>query len=209
MTVLVIGAGGHAKVVIEALRRMNEQIIGTTDADPAKHGSECQGVPVLGGDEVAHGHGLAGVLLANGIGPGRSPEGRRAAYRRFKDSGYEFLTVIHPSATIAAGAELGEGAQVMAGAVIQPAARIGINAIINTGATVDHDCAVASHAHVAPGATLCGAVTVADGAFIGAGATVIQGIRIGADATIGAGAVVIGDVAPGAAVNGVPAKRAN
>ena len=207
MTVLVIGAGGHAKVVIEALMRMNEEIIGATDADPAKLGSECQGVPVLGGDEVADGHGPGGVMLANGIGG--SVEGRRAVYRRFKESGYEFLTIIHPSATVAADAELGEGAQVMAGAVIQPAARIGHNAIINTGATVDHDCAIAEHAHIAPGATLCGAVTVADGAFVGAGATVIQGVSIGADATIGAGAVVIDDVAPGAAVNGVPARRTN
>ena len=209
MTVLVIGAGGHAKVVIEALRSMNEQIIGATDADRSKHGSECQGVPVLGGDEVAHDHGPGAVLLANGIGPGRTLEGRRAVYRRFKESGYEFLTIVHPSATVAADAELGEGAQVMAGAVIQPTARIGRNAIINTGATVDHDCTIAEHAHIAPGATLCGAVTVADGAFVGAGATVIQGITIGADATIGAGVVVIGDVAPGAAVNGVPARRTN
>ena len=207
MTVLVIGAGGHAKVVIEALRSMNEHIIGATDADPAKHGSECQGVPVLGGDEVAHDHGPGAVLLANGIG--QSPEGRRTVYRRFKESAYEFLTIIHPSATVAADAELGEGAQVMAGAVIQPTARIGRNAIINTGAIVDHDCAIAEHAHIAPGAILCGAVTVADGAFVGAGATVIQGITIGADATIGAGAVVIDDVAPGAAVNGVPARRTN
>ena len=207
MTVLVIGAGGHAKVVIEAVRRMSQQIIGATDADPAKHGSICQGVPVLGGDEAAREHQPGEVLLANGIG--QSPDGRRAAYRRFKEGGYDFLTIVHPSATVAAGADLGEGAQVMAGAVIQPAARIGNNAIINTNATVDHDCTIGEHAHIAPGAVLCGAVTVGDGAFVGAGATVIQGITIGADALIGAGAVVIGDVAPGAAVNGVPARRTN
>lgn len=204
--VLVIGGGGHAKVLIEALLAGSALVAGIVDADPARVGESVLGVPVLGGDEVVEQFPPGEILLVNGIGSVRSPELRKRIFERFTSRGYSFAAVVHPSAVIAGDVQLGAGAQVMAGAVIQPGAVIGRNAIVNTRAAVDHDCRIGDHCHLAPGVTLSGDVVVGEAAHIGTGATVIQGITIGDGSTVGAGAVVVRDVPPGVTVTGVPAK---
>jgi UDP-perosamine 4-acetyltransferase len=204
---VVIGAGGHARVVIDALKRAGVQVLFATDADPAKHGQTMLGVPVAGGDEALATQVPGRVQLALGIGTVGNDRGRRATAERLAALGHQFATVIHPSAVVAPDVTVLEGAQIMAGAVVQTGSQIGRHAIVNTGACVDHDCRVGDYAHVAPGATLSGGVDVGDGAFVGAGACVIQSVRVGAGSIVAAGAVVIRDVPAGACVMGVPARE--
>lgn len=204
--VLILGAGGHAKVLIEALLQSGATLAGITDPDPDLAGKTLLEVPVLGGDDVVSDFPQTEILLVNGLGSVGVPVARRGLFERYKAMGYRFATVIHPSAIIASDVELGEGVQVMAGVVIQPGCRVGCNTIINTRASVDHDCIIGSNVHVAPGVTLSGGVSIKDVAHIGTGATIVQGIKIGAHCVVGAGSVVIRDVNDSTSVVGVPAK---
>ncbi len=204
--VIVLGAGGHAKVLIAALRRLKAEILGATDADPKRQGTAVLDVIVLGDDSAVSAHAPDKVLLVNGLGSTESTAARRALYETFAKRGYRFATVLDPLALIAGSVEIGDGAQILAGAVLQPGARIGTNVIINTRAAIDHDCVIGAHAHIAPGATLSGGVRVGDGAHIGTGASIIQNVRLGTNSVVGAGAAVVADVADGATVVGVPAR---
>ncbi|KAF0220678.1 MAG: UDP-perosamine [Geobacteraceae bacterium] len=206
MPILVLGAGGHAKVLIDALLTTSEVIAGVVDSDPALTGTTVLGVPVLGGDDVVGEFPPSEIMLVNGLGSVGLPVRRQLIFEKFKGIGYNFATVVHPSSVVADDTVLGEGAQVMAGVVIQPGSRIGCNAIINTSASVDHDCIIGDHTHIAPGVTLSGGVKVGTGSHIGTGATVIQGIVIGEQSLVAAGAVVVFDVAGKATVKGIPAR---
>jgi UDP-perosamine 4-acetyltransferase len=205
--VVVVGAGGHAKVLLDALSRSGVAVAGLTDADAGKRGKLFAGVPVLGDDGVLDKHPPASTLLVNAIGSIEWMTSRQKVYERLKAAGYRFLTVIHPSAVIAPDAVLGEGVQVMAGAIIQAGAKIGANSILNTGAQVDHDGVIGAHVHLSPGVILSGAVTVGDGTHVGTAATIVQGLRVGRGCLVAAGAVVTKSVADGERVAGVPARR--
>ncbi len=198
--VIVLGAGGHAKVLIEALEKCGVEIFGLADVDSSCWGKELLGRSIAGGDDWVLEQPVAANRLVNAVGSvdRASLERRRAIFERFHARGYRFAQVVHPSAVLSPRALRGEGAQVMAGAVVQADARIGANTIVNTRASVDHDCDIGSHVHIAPGAVLCGGVAVGDGVHIGAGAIVRQGIRIGTGALVGAGAVILRDVPAGA-----------
>lgn len=203
---IVIGAGGHAKVLIEALLHAGLPLAGIVDADPARHGTTLLDQPIRGGDDLILAHTPADVLLVNGLGSIADPSLRVRIFETFKGHGFNFESVIHPSAIVASDTLIGEGVQIMAGTVIQPGCRLGDNSIVNTGTTIDHDCLIGKHVHLAPGVTLSGGVTVGEEAHIGTGATVIQGITIGPKTIVGAGAVVIRDVPENSTVSGVPAK---
>ncbi len=205
--VLIVGGGGHAKVLIEALRLRSERILGILEADPAMVGTEVLGVRVIGDDGELAIHPAASILLVNAIGSVNRPTARSAVFMKFKEKGYSFATVIHPSAVVASDAILGEGAQIMAGAVIQPGSRIGRNTIVNTNASVDHDCLIGDHVHLSPGVTLSGGVRVGDSVHVGTGATVIQGVTIGRNSLVGAGSVVVSSVPENAEFVGVPARK--
>lgn len=205
--VIILAAGGHAQVLIDALRLQSIELLGVVDPDPAKIGQGVLGVPVLGGESEIANYPADTVRLVNGLGTIRVGPRRSELFVRFKNSGYQFASVVHPSAIIARDVDLAEGVQIMAGAVVQTGCRIGANAIINTRAAVDHHCRIGDHAHIAPGATLCGGVAVGNGAHVGAGATVLQGIRVGSGSLVAAGAVVISDVPDGATVAGIPARE--
>ncbi|OAN55001.1 acetyltransferase [Magnetospirillum moscoviense] len=206
MQVFVIGAGGHAKVVIDALRRAGTTVDGLVDADPGRVGSTVLGVPVLGGDEALERCDRQRTRVVNGIGAVGPADLRAKVFAAYRARGFVFATLVDPSAVVGGGVVLDEGAQILAGAVVQTGCRVGCDAIVNTRAAIDHDCHVGAHAHIAPGAVLSGDVRIGERTLVGTGATVIQGIRIGSGALVAAGAVVICDVADGARVAGNPAR---
>lgn len=203
--IFVLGGGGHAKVLIDILKLTGCTLLGFTDLRP-DNGS-ILGVPRIGDDQVILRYTPEEIQLVNAIGSIGSTNLRRKLYDEFTNRGYSFMTVIHPAAIISTNADLQKGAQVMAGAIIQPGCVIGSNTIVNTRASIDHDCRIGNHVHIAPGAVLSGGVHVDEGVHVGVGAVIIQGMHIGKHSVVGAGAVVNRDVADGVIVVGVPAKE--
>jgi sugar O-acyltransferase (sialic acid O-acetyltransferase NeuD family) len=203
--VIVLGAGGHARVVIDALRTAKRPPALCLDPERALWGKAIEGVEIAGGDDRLAKLPPGRFALANGVGAPLDTRPRRRIYEAMAGRGYEFPAVVAASATVAASASLADGAQVLARAVVNPGAVVGVNAIVNTGAIVEHDCLVGDHAHVCPGVILCGGVRVGAGAFIGAGAVVLPGVRIGVGAVVGAGVVVRKSVPDGG--RALPARR--
>ncbi len=203
--IIIIGAGGHARVVADAIRASGRTVLGFTDSDTSKHKTTIDDLPVLGDDTALAGQ-EGRIDLANGLGSIGKPELRQNIFEKFKRDGFHFAKVIHPNASVSAFAQVSDGAQIMAGAVVQAGAKIGQNVIINTGACIDHDCQIAAHSHIAPGAILSGAVFIALGCHIGPGAVLIQGISLGEGTIVGAGAVVTHSHPAGAILKGIPAR---
>jgi len=205
---VILGGGGHAKVVIEALRaegRLEPAAI--VDADPARKGARIYGVPIVGDDSELAAILASGVIFAvAGVGGVRDNEPRRRLMETAVRAGFTAAAVRHPSAFVSPSAKISSSAQIFVGAVIGPDAVIAGGVIVNTRAVVEHDCQIGEYAHIATGAVLAGNVKVAPLAHIGAGATVRQKIAIGSRAVVGAGAVVVRDVEDGQVVVGVPAR---
>ena len=202
--VIIIGAGGHARVLFDCLRLQGVNVLGMLDKEGAYNGNSA--LPIIGDDSAISEYPSDTVELINGLGSIGNMSLRTSIFSKFKNLGYCFRNVIHPSAIIAHDCELGEGVQVLAGAVINSGTKIGANTIVNTGAIVDHECIIGSHVHIAPGCTLSGGIHIGYGTHIGTGATIIQGISIGNRALVAAGAVVVKNVPDGEKVMGVPAK---
>ncbi|MCA0201067.1 MAG: acetyltransferase [Proteobacteria bacterium] len=203
----VLCAGGHARVLIDILRRAGKAVTGLTDDDAALHGTTLDDVPIIGDQQALLMRGADSRVVVNALGnkPRTGDAGmglRRGLFTRFKEKGFRFETVISPDASVSARALLNEGVQVVTGAIVHPGCLIGANTIINTGAQIDHDCRIGDHCHIAPAAILCGEVTVGEECHVGAGAVVVPGVTIGAGAVIGAGATVVTDIPPGATVLG-------
>jgi len=131
--IIIIGGGDDARVLISTLKALRREIIGILHPDEAMIGQAIEGIPVLGNDEKIREYTPDSVELVNGIGSIASTQKRRKIYEKFKKDGYSFAAVVHPSATVMDGVALGEGAQVMAGAVIQIGCAIGDNTIVNPG----------------------------------------------------------------------------
>lgn len=210
--VIVLGAGGHAKVVVNLLLALGRTVVVAVEPAPPATKRRILGVPVEGGDDVVFGHDPATVELALGIGvPTKEPiEGlaaRRAEAARFETRGYVFPPLVHPAAVIGAECSIGAGAQIMAGVVLQPCCVIAPFAIVNTGGRVDHDSIVGEGSHIAPGVTLGGGVRIGNQTLVGIGATILQGITVGSHSTIAGGAMVIEDVGHRECRTGVPARR--
>jgi len=208
MKVIGIGAGGHAKVVMEILALLpGHEVAGLLDADQRLWGTEVLGVEVLGADDRLPELRRDGVTHAFiGLGGVGATGPRRALYETARRHGFEIVRAVHPLSVVSPSAEIGDGPTIMAGAVVNACARLGENVIVNTGAVVEHDCVVGAHVHLATGALLASTVRVGEGAHIGVGASVRQCLSIGADSVVGAGAVVVKDVPPGVIVTGVPAR---
>lgn len=208
---LILGGGGHAKVVIESLRLTGIAIaFAILDVDENLWGTEVLNVPVIGGDDKLPELAASGLTYFTvGVGAIDNTAPRRRMYDLGLSHSLVPLTIVHPSALVAKSATIGAGCQVMAGAIINPGTKIGAGAIINTGAIIEHDCSLGDQAHIAPGARLGGSVHIGSGAVVGIGAVIIPSIRIGNNAMIGAGAVVVGDVPINTKVLGVPATPVN
>lgn len=189
---VLYGASGHCKVIIDILEAQGIQI--DHIVDDSKQNTEILGY------RVKSNVGCYDNLIIS-IG---SSEIRKKIAESLTVKNY--IRAIHPSAIISPRASIGEGSVVMQGAIIQSCAEIGKHCIVNTGASVDHDVKIEDFSHVAPHATLAGNVSIGEGSWIGAGAVVKQGVTIGKWTIIGAGAVVIKDVPDKAVVAGVPAR---
>lgn len=196
---VLLGAGGHAKVVLSLARAAGLALHGVCDPLLARQGvAQWRGLPVLGGDEALDALAPSAVALALGIGQLVQGTLRRDVYERLARRGFRFPALVHPHAWVDPSAVLADGVQVMAGAVVQADCRVGENTIVNTRASLDHDCRIGAHVHVAPGACLCGTVRVGDGAFVGAGATVLPNLTLGEHAVVAAGATLARALPPGA-----------
>lgn len=198
--VIIIGAGGHGRVIADAVRRSGDTVLGFLDDDVNKMPAVC-GIPVLGcvADYVKY----PDAWFVAGTGQTSSRRKLSALLQ-----GVKWHTVIHPSAVISdMETEIGEGTVVLANAVINACAKIGKHAIINTAAAVDHEGNVGDFCHVAVGAKLAGAVTLGEGTWIGIGACVSNNIKICEDCMIGAGAVVVRNVEEPGTYVGVPARK--
>jgi len=198
-----LGAGGHAVAVVDAALSSGDfEIVALLDREPHAFAID---LPVLPEGELERlraevDHAFVGVGGIEDAGP------RVAVFERLGAAGFELPPIVHARASVSPFASLGDGAQVLAGAIVNAGAAVERGAILNTGAIVEHDCRIGAHAHVAPGATLGGEATVGERGHVGMGAVVLQGIEVGAGALVAAGAVVIRDVAPGSRVAGVPAR---
>jgi len=204
--VLILGAGGHGRVVLDILLQAAHQVVGFLDNNPDIHGRRIDGLPVLGstGDlpRLAERANVDGVIVAigdNGV--------RRGLAREVEAAGLELINAIHPSAALAHNATLGRNVVVAAGVVVCAHCQIGDSVILNTGCIIDHQTMIGEGSHICPGVRIAGRVKVEAGAFIGIGATIIPKITLGCESIVGAGAVVIEDVPPMATVVGVPARR--
>ena len=204
--IIVIGSGGHAAVVADALLAAGTRVLGFTDADVARHGSVLCGLPVLGDDSVLDAHSPATLRLANGIGGTRGEGLRRVVQRRLEACGWQFVQVRHPTAVVSPFARVAASAQLFASCVVQAGAVIGEGCIVNTAAIVEHDVVLGEFVHVACNATLCGNVRVGANSHIGAAAVLRQGVQLGDASVVGAGAVVVHDFEGGATLVGAPAR---
>ncbi|MCM2373845.1 acetyltransferase [Aporhodopirellula aestuarii] len=207
--IIVVGFGGHGRVVTAALQAAGRKIIGATDLRPENHAANSFGVRILSDEALLDEFAPRDVLLVSGLGsilPVNELCPRHRLVRRFQEHGYEFTGFQHPASWVAPGATIATTAQIHAGAIVQPGTVVGDFTILNTRSSVDHDCVVEEYCHIAPGVTVSGNVVICRGTHLGTGANLIQGLRLGAGCFVAAGATVVGDVESGAFVRGVPAR---
>lgn len=193
--IILLGGGGHSKVVIDAILNMQEfKIYGIVDPQ-LPPGSSILDIPVMGKDDMLPALFRKGIRYAFiGVGSVGNCDARKKIYHNLKKRGFILPVIIHPKAIVARDVAIGEGTFVAAGAVINAGTKIGKNVIINTSSSVDHDCMIGDFVHIAPGATLSGGIKVGDETHIGTGANIIQCLNIGKEAFIPAGKTVIKDV---------------
>ena len=188
--VIIIGAGGHARVIADTVRRAGDNLLGFLDDN----------VPALG--KVKDYVNYPGAHFVIGIGNANL---RRKIAGLL--TGVKWYTAIHPAAVIGENVEIGEGTVVMANAVVNPGAKIGDHCILNTGSIVEHDNIIENYVHISVGAKLAGTVTIGENTWVGIGAVVSNNLTVCPDCMIGAGAVVVKDIRePGTDV-GVPARK--
>ena len=202
-TLIIIGAGGHGKVVADCAR-VTKQF----DKIRFLDGKYPELLYVANWDIVGHQDDFANFddedtwyFVAIG-----SNEIRHNWQKKLLNNGHKIATLVHPNACVAEDVIIGQGTLILAGCVINILTEIGAGCIVNTGATVDHDCSIGEFSHIAPGVSLAGAVTLGVEVFIGVGSNVIQCISIDDKSTIGAGSTVIQNIPFGVTAVGTPAK---
>lgn len=200
-SVVIIGAGGHAKVVADALASRGAEIHGLLDPS-VEVGTQIGGYTVLGDDSwLINNHS---ALVCLGIGATKDVSLRERIFNSLAD--HRVIGCTHATAIIGTATRIHATAQVLAGCIINHSAFVGANTVLYTGSIIEHDCVIGEHSYLSPRVTLCGGVKVGARVFIGAGATVLPNVNIGDGATIAAGAVVTEDVDANRTVMGVPAK---
>jgi sugar O-acyltransferase (sialic acid O-acetyltransferase NeuD family) len=202
---IVVGGGGHGRVVADAALASGLQVVAF--ADTALQGGEIAGIRILSGDlpELlkASREMQAAVVMAVG-----DNAARQRIQTQLSEAGVTLARVVHPRASVLGRARLGEGVVLLAGSVVGVDAVVGDGAIVNTGATVDHDCVVGAFAHLSPGVHLGGQVRIGEGTHLAVGVSVRNAVSIGAWSVVGVGAAVVADIAERVVAFGVPAKVA-
>jgi len=205
---VLIGGGGHCKVVISILKKLETfDIVGIVDKED-RNGERVLGIEIQYKDQdlvLLKSEGIESAFVA--IGSVGNNEKRRDIFDTIKETGFFIPYLISPDSIIDQDVSIGEGTVIMPGVVINAGTKIGKNSIINTGAVIDHDCVIGDHVHIAPNATLSGGVKVGDHSHIGTNATIIQNINICENSIIGAGGVVIRNIEISGTYVGIPAKR--
>lgn len=200
--IIILGAGGHAKVIAESIVKSNNIIVGFLDDNPNIQGKEIfQGKKIIG--KISDSYKYKDKYFVIGIGDN---EVRRKLSEKYND--LKWYTVIHPSSVITNDVEIGEGTVIMPGVVINPGTKIGKHCIVNTSVTIDHDGIIEDYVHISPGTHLAGNVTIKQGTWLCIGAIVINNITIAENNVIGAGSVVVKNIdkSNGTYV-GVPTKK--
>lgn len=208
--IVIWGASGHAKVLLECLRLSTHKVVAFIDNNPQAP-SLLPGIPIVHGKKAFEAwlekrsvHGQLGFLVAIGGDKGAA---RIETHEYLESQSLAPITAIHASAFVAHNSKIGPGSHILAHASVCVEAELGRNCIVNTSASIDHECHLGDGVHVAPGATLTGCVRVERFAMIGAGATVLPRLTIGEGAVVGAGAVVVKNVEANTVVAGNPARK--
>lgn len=207
--IVLIGAGGHGSVILDLMTLLPQfEVVGLLDENTALHGKVIAGVPVLGSPASELDILLAGGVRRAHISFWNTAKGleRWRLFQKLIEMGFQMPPLVHPAATVAATARLGDGTCVLAGSVVNANVLIGESCIINTRSVVEHDCNLGSNVHIAPGAVLGGGVRIGNDTLVGLNATVLPQVRLGKYVRVGAGAVVTRDVRDGLTVTGIPAR---
>lgn len=203
--IVIVGAGGHCKVIIDIIKSINEyEIVGITDINIR---GELLNIPIIGDDKVLQKVYDIGVDYAFiGIGALGSINIRNVIYSKLKRIGFKLPVLIHKYAVVSPYTYIEEGTCVMAGVIVNAGAYIGKNCIINTGSVIEHDCKIGDNIHISPNVSLSGGTKVGNNTHIGIGSSIIQGVTVGNNVIVGAGAVVIDDIPDNVVSVGVPSK---
>lgn len=205
-SVILLGSGGHALVVLDILQAMGiAELAGVVTQDEKVR--EFCGLPLLGREaDLPRLHQEGYRRVAIGVGGFTDNAARIRIYRRLKELGFETVSAIHPSTIRGRGVEIGEAAAICGGVTLNPAVRIGVNTIIYTNASVDHETRIGDHVLISAGVTVGAYAAIGDESVLSLGSSIVSGMRVGAGALVAAGAVVVEDVEPGGRVAGVPAR---
>lgn len=195
---VINGGGGHAAVVIDALRGSGARIEGAVDSIKPIGTEVLHGISVVGDEDMLGQLQAEGIKIAFvGVGGADDNLPRQKVFTNLKEKGFELPPVIHPEAYVGEGVEIGEGSLVLAGAVIGPRCRIGANVIINQGAQICHDSSIGDHSHLAPGALVAGYCKIGEHTVIGMAATILDHTCVGRNCLIHNGAAVVSGVPDG------------
>lgn len=204
LPIIILGAGGHAKVILDTLLTLKYKIAGIINPTKVEEPFFSK-LKYLGNDVIIKHLEPAEQHMANGLGSSQSTLARTQLYLHYQQHHFHFPTLIHPTAIVSRSVQIAQGNQILAGAFIGADSFLSENCIINTRAIIEHECRIGKHSHIATGAILCGKVIVGNNVHIGAGATINQGITIEDGAVIASGSVVIENVKENTLVAGVPA----
>lgn len=204
--IVIIGGGGHAKVVISIIKKIKKfNILGYTDI---KDKGKILGIKYLGDDnildQIINKYKKCSAVI--GIGKINVKDKRNNIFKKLKKIGFDLPVIISPNALINEGVTIDEGTVIFDGCIINSGTRIGKLNIINTNSLIEHDCILQNNVFIGPHATICGNVKINNNSFVGANSTIIQSIKIHSNCLIGAGAVIVNNLNKPGTYVGIPGK---
>ena len=203
---IILGAGGHARVIIDVAEETDYRLKGIIDINYKNRQEEILGYPVLGDIDILNNFDPTKTGIAVAFGDCTQ---RTHYFFEMQKSGYLLPSLIHPTAIISKHAAIGVGVFINAGTIMNSKATVGDNTIINTGAIIEHEVTVGAHSHICPGVKIGGRVSIGDNTFIGIGTSIKNYVKVGDNVVIGAGSVVINNVESNSTIAGIPGKPIN